>query len=271
MTQMSIAGLRKKMENDKRQALIDALTETDKILNSFENVVRKDFSRKVRENDFSKIADKILHISDNEKPKEKNEKKDMLKDLSLDQLKEKVQTCKLCKLCKTRKNVVFGEGCTESPLVMVIGEGPGENEDLTARPFVGMAGQFLDKWLKSISLSRETNTYIANIVKCRPPMNRDPELDEKQACFEYLKMQIDILQPKVILCLGKPASTMMTKLYDASITSLRGHFFFYNKSIPMLCTYHPAAVLRDSSLKKAVWDDLQKLAKFLNLDIPSKR
>ncbi|MCF0237597.1 MAG: uracil-DNA glycosylase [Sphaerochaetaceae bacterium] len=177
--------------------------------------------------------------------------------------------CQRCKLSKTRNNVVFGEGVTDRPLVMVIGEGPGETEDITGRPFVGKAGQFLDTWLKAISLSRETNTYIANIVKCRPPQNRDPEIDEKENCFGYLKQQIALIKPQAILCLGKPASIKMTGL-EESMSTLHGKCHFYD-GIPTICTYHPAAVLRDMSLKRPVWEDLQKLARLLNLEYGKRK
>ena len=234
------------MEDIERSYLAD-------LLNQFEKVIKKDFTPLER-----------THLEAAAKPVEKVE------SVSLEDLEKTVKSCTGCKLCKTRKNVVFGEGCTVKPLVMVIGEGPGENEDNTGRPFVGKAGEYLDQWLEAISLSRKTNTYITNIVKCRPPQNRDPEPDEKKACFDYLKTQIDMLSPKVILCLGRPASTLMTGIEDAPMGSIRGRFYFYNKSIPMICTYHPAAVLRDLSLKRAVWEDLKKLAQFLNLEIGKK-
>lgn len=245
------------MEDIKRSEFIN-------IINRFEQVVKKDFSP------LKEVHVEVPETKPVQKPVVKKPAENNYSDMSLDELKNAVSSCNKCKLCSTRKNVVFGEGCTVKPLVMVIGEGPGENEDITGRPFVGKAGEYLDQWLKAISLSRTTNTYIANIVKCRPPQNRDPELDEKRACYEYLKAQIRILSPKVILCLGKPASTLMTGIEDAPMGSIRGKFYFYDKSIPMICTYHPAAVLRDLSLKRAVWDDLKKLAQYLNLDLEKK-
>lgn len=260
------------MENDKRQNLINSLSETELIISTFEKALKQDWSEPECTHDFSAVADRILTpVRKVEKPQEKVAVHKLNSySGNLESLKGEVAICQKCKLCKTRKNVVFGEGCTVKPLVMIIGEGPGENEDLTGRPFVGKAGEYLDAWLKSISLSRQKNTYIANIVKCRPPQNRDPESDEKKACVGYLKTQIELLQPKVILCLGKPASTLMTGIEDAPMGTIRGKFFFYNRSIPMICTYHPAAVLRDLSLKRAVWEDLKKLATFLNLEIVTK-
>lgn len=255
------------MDIEKEECLANALCETERLCNMFENVLRQDFSSPAGSSgNYSVLARSIMQ-PEPEVQKETKNNVQTSEIPSLEELKNQLVSCSACKLCKTRKNVVFGEGCTSSPLVMVIGEGPGETEDLTGRPFVGKAGQFLDKWLYSISLSRETNTFIANIVKCRPPMNRDPEYDEKQACIGYLKTQIELLRPKAILCLGKPASSMMTGKEDSSMGSLRGHFYFYNNEIPMICTYHPAAVLRDLTLKRSVWEDLQKLAKFLNLEI----
>ena len=186
--------------------------------------------------------------------------------MSFSALLEDALKCKRCGLCETRNNVVFGMGCADRPLVMVIGEGPGENEDLQGLPFVGKAGQFLDKWLSAINLSREKDVYITNVVKCRPPQNRAPFEEESLQCFAYLKQQIELVQPKSILCLGKSASAMMTGQKEASMASLRGRFFFYD-SIPMLCTYHPAAVLRDLELKRPVWDDLKKLARYLVLEV----
>lgn len=254
------------MENKETACMENALSETERLISMFENVIKQDFSKPAKAVHIYSKPSKSFEKPTSQKVAPVKEEK-----LSLEELKTKVLSCTSCKLCSARKNVVFGEGCTNSPLVMVVGEGPGENEDLTGRPFVGKAGQYLDKWLWAISLSRETNTFIANIVKCRPPMNRDPESDEKQACFGYLKNQIELLRPKAILCLGKPASSMMTGNDEASMGQLRGHFYFYNKEIPMICTYHPAAVLRDLTLKRAVWEDLQKLAGFLNLEVQKAR
>lgn len=259
--------------DEKRKALADALSRTDAILDDFKNVLKQDFgpsSEPLR--DFSFVAQKI--IPDEEpvietKPEEKTagekEKEDERLRMSYKDLCSDAMGCQRCQLCKTRTNVVFGTGCTDRPTVMVIGEGPGENEDLQGLPFVGKAGIYLDSWLKAISLSRETNVYITNTVKCRPPQNRDPYPDEKSACFAYLKQQIELIRPQSILCLGRPASTLMTGQTDSSMGALRGRFFFFD-GIPMMCTYHPAAVLRDLSLKRPVWDDLKKLAKYLGLE-----
>ncbi len=260
----------------RKAALENALNETDKLIDMFSDILG---CREVREHskrDFSDTASKIMGLAREDKipsgfashPAEKTDNDERF-DMSLDELRECAMECRKCKLCSTRKNVVFGEGCSDHPDVMVIGEGPGETEDETGRPFVGKAGQYLDSWLKAVSLSRENNAYIANIVKCRPPQNRDPEEDEKSACMAFIKQQIDLIQPKAILCLGKPASTELTGI-TSSMESLRGKFYFYESRIPMICTYHPAAVLRNMSLKRPVWEDLQKLARYLNLRIATK-
>lgn len=186
---------------------------------------------------------------------------------SLEQLRNLVSSCTKCGLCSTRKNTVFGEGAM-MPKVMVIGEGPGADEDATGRPFVGRAGQYLDKWLSSVGMSRDRDVYIANIVKCRPPQNRDPSPDEMAACIAYVKRQILLVKPQVILCIGRIAAHAMLDTTDG-VGKLRGRFFQYD-SIPLLVTYHPAGVLRNPEYRRPVWDDMQKLARFLNQPIPGR-
>ena len=251
----------------KREALASALGKTDALLDRFESVLRQDFGPSASPSrDFSAAAERIIPDEAPEpEPRLVKEPEDERLHMSYRDLCSDAMGCKRCQLCKTRTNVVFGTGCTERPVVMVIGEGPGENEDLQGLPFVGKAGIYLDSWLKAISLSRETNVYITNTVKCRPPQNRDPYPDEKSACFAYLRQQIQLIRPQSILCLGRPASTLMTGQTDSSMGALRGRFFFFD-GIPMMCTYHPAAVLRDLSLKRPVWDDLKKLARYLGLE-----
>lgn len=269
------------MDENKIEALGYALEQTDELIELFEHVVKNDFPYEAQKKDFSSAVEKLISKKDSRKDAPVEEKPiveekvfediDERLNMSLDRLKECANSCSRCRLCSTRKSVVFGEGCTDHPDVMVIGEGPGETEDNTGRPFVGAAGQYLDKWLAPISLSRDKNVYITNIVKCRPPQNRDPQFDEKEVCKVFLEQQIDLIKPRAILCLGRPAASLLTGKMDAPIGQLRGRFFLYNNSIPMMCTYHPAAVLRDASLKVAVWDDLKKLAKSLNLEIVSGR
>ena len=165
-----------------------------------------------------------------------------------------IKKCDKCRLSAKRKNTVPGEGC-QKPIVMVIGEGPGADEDETGKPFVGAAGKLLDKMLSSIGLSRETNVFIGNIVKCRPPMNRDPVPDEQEACLPYLYRQINILKPKYILSVGR-VSTQALIGQKEGITKLRGRFYTF-EGLPLLATFHPSALLRDESLKRPVWEDLK--------------
>jgi DNA polymerase len=187
-----------------------------------------------------------------------------------------VARCERCGLCTTRTNTVPGEGVNH-PLVMVIGEGPGGDEDATGRPFVGRAGQLLDRMLDSrgkIGLSRTKNCYIANIVKCRPPDNRKPQTDEITACVPFLIRQIRLLKPKVILAAGNtPAKTLLDS--TVGITRLRGSFVNFSGiplmplefTVPLLPTFHPSALLRDETLKAPVWEDLKILrAKLCELD-----
>lgn len=182
------------------------------------------------------------------------------KILSLENLSKKVNVCTNCILSKTRKNTVFGEG-NLNPLVMVIGEGPGEEEDLSGRPFVGKAGQLLDKMLAAISLDRNVNCYIANIVKCRPPRNRTPMEDEAESCKGFLQAQINTLKPKYILAMGRTAVQNLLETSDG-INALRGKWFSYN-SIPLMATFHPSALLHDNSLKVPAWEDLKLFRKRL--------
>ena len=175
---------------------------------------------------------------------------------SIVSIAQKIASCQRCALSRTRKNVVPGEG-VEKPLVVVVGEGPGQQEDLTGRPFVGPAGELLDKMLASIGLSRTTNTFIANIVKCRPPNNRVPYPDEAAACESFLQAQIFSLKPKMILCAGSTAIKNILKTQDG-VTRLRGHFYEWN-GIPVAVTFHPSALLRDTSQKRLAWEDLKMM------------
>ena len=179
---------------------------------------------------------------------------------SLETLAEGIAVCKACVLAEKRTLAVPGEGA-QQPLVMVIGEGPGADEDRAGRPFVGRAGQLLDKMLLSIGLSRNKNCFIANMVKCRPPGNRDPAHDEMAACFSYLERQINILKPTLILCVGRVAAQYLLKT-SQGINALRGTFVDFEireTVIPVLPTFHPSAVLRDESLKRPAWEDLKLL------------
>jgi DNA polymerase len=161
-------------------------------------------------------------------------------------------------------NAVPGQGVLD-PLVMVVGEGPGADEDRRGLPFVGRAGQFLDRWLEAIDLDRNTNAYIANIVKCRPPGNRDPRSSEAEACLPYLRDQIELVRPRVILTVGRVASGILIGT-QAGIGSLRGRTFYYN-GIPLVPTYHPSGVLRNPELKRPVWEDLKRLRVLLHRQV----
>ena len=175
-------------------------------------------------------------------------------DPTLETIASKIASCSRCPLSNTRHNVVPGEG-PSNPFVMVIGEGPGEEEDKSGRPFVGPAGQLLDKMLSAIQLSRNSNTFIANIVKCRPPMNRNPESNEAEACRSFLDAQIAALKPKAILAAGSVAIKNLLKSQDG-VMKLHGKILEY-RGIPLMTTFHPSALLRAPENKRIAWEDLK--------------
>lgn len=175
-------------------------------------------------------------------------------DSTLSHINKKISECKRCALCANRHNVVPGMG-VENPLVLVIGEGPGEEEDKQGLPFVGPAGQLLDKMLGAIGLSREKNCYIANIVKCRPPMNRNPLPEEADACRPFLDAQIAALKPKAILCAGSVAVKNLFHSNDG-VMKLHGQVLDFN-GIPVVTTWHPSALLRAPENKRPAWEDLK--------------
>lgn len=172
------------------------------------------------------------------------------------ELEETCLACQKCSLCETRHHVVFGVGNPKAQ-VMFVGEGPGENEDLQGEPFVGRGGQLLDKMLASVGLSRQKNIYIANIVKCRPPRNRDPQPEEQEACINWLKAQTALIRPKIIVCLGRIAACRLITP-DFKVTRQHGEFFLKN-GVWMMGTLHPAALLRNPAQKPAAFDDFLKL------------
>ena len=175
---------------------------------------------------------------------------------NFEELRENCLNCRRCGLCETRTNVVVGVGNPRSK-VMFIGEGPGENEDLQGEPFVGRGGQLLDKMLAAVDLDRKTNVYIANIVKCRPPKNRDPLPEEQEACIGWLRNQVALIRPKIIVCLGRFAAMRIIKP-DMKITREHGQFFEKNGTL-MMATLHPAALLRNPNQKPAAFEDFLKL------------
>lgn len=178
----------------------------------------------------------------------------------LDKLKREASSCKKCNLGRTRKNLVFGTGNSGADL-MFIGEAPGMEEDLQGLPFVGRAGQLLTKIIEAMGLSRE-DVYIANILKCRPPNNRNPLPTEILACETYLFRQIELIRPKVICALGKFAAQTLLRSQEP-ITRLRGKFHEYH-GVKLMPTFHPAYLLRNPSDKRLVWEDMKKILKVLN-------
>ena len=172
---------------------------------------------------------------------------------SWENLEQKVLSCTDCGLCETRHNVVFGIGNRETD-VLFVGEGPGEQEDLQGEPFVGPAGKLLDDMLSIIDLDRNSNCYIANIVKCRPPRNRDPLETEQDACIGYLRNQVALIKPKIIVCLGRIAAKRLID-QDYRITRQHGQWVERN-GIWMTAVYHPSALLRDVNKRPETFDDL---------------
>ncbi|MEG1523761.1 MAG: uracil-DNA glycosylase [Clostridia bacterium] len=177
--------------------------------------------------------------------------------VSWESLHNDVQCCGKCGLCKSRTHTAFGEGNLDAD-IMFVGEGPGREEDLQGRPFVGPAGQLLERMIAATGFRRD-DVYITNVVKCRPPNNRNPVDDEAEACLPYLRAQYALIHPKIVVCLGAIA---MRHLYDrdAKITRVRGQWL--NKGgVWFIPTYHPAALLRDESKKRDAWADMQALLK----------
>ncbi len=174
---------------------------------------------------------------------------------SLELIASEIVACHACRLCEKRAQPVPGQG-PSSPMAMVVGEGPGAEEDARGLPFVGPAGKLLDKMLTSIGLGRDTNCFIANVVKCRPPMNRDPAPDEQAACIGFLRRQIALLGPKALLCVGRIAAQALLGGSEG-VGKLRGTWRDF-EGLPLLVTYHPSALLRDDTYKRPAWEDLKK-------------
>lgn len=193
---------------------------------------------------------------------ELSSKSDHVSD-SLEIIRKEVEGCTRCRLHKTRTRAVPGEGRGDARLVF-IGEGPGRDEDIQGRPFVGKAGQLLTRIIEAINLKRE-DVYITNIVKCRPPENRNPREDEIKACESYLQRQLDIIKPKIICALGTFAAQALLGS-EIPISRLRGKFHTY-RNIKLMPTYHPAYLLRNPSEKRAVWEDMQMIQKEYNREI----
>lgn len=178
------------------------------------------------------------------------------KKADLKALREEIGDCKRCRLSEGRTNIVFGEGNFDAR-IMFIGEGPGREEDIQARPFVGDAGMLLSRLIEKMGFKRD-DVYIANIVKCRPPMNRDPEKDEIERCRVFVERQIEIINPEVIISLGRISAQTLIGNVALKMTAIRGNFFDY-KGIPLMPTFHPAYLLRNPKDKWLTWNDAQKV------------
>jgi uracil-DNA glycosylase family 4 len=183
---------------------------------------------------------------------------------SLAELEHRIDNCELCRLSKKRRNIVFGEGNPDARLVFV-GEAPGAEEDLTGRPFVGKAGKLLTDIIRAMGLTRD-EVYICNVVKCHPPGNRDPELDEIATCLPFLKAQISLIRPEVICSLGRISAQGLLNR-DLRITRDRGRWYSF-MGIPLMATYHPGYLLRHQQAKRQVWEDVQKIMKKLGIRDP---
>ena len=201
-------------------------------------------------------------------------------------LQQAVSGCQACKLCDGRKNTVFGVGqaATEPHAApradwLVVGEAPGENEDRTGEPFVGLAGQLLDNMLKAIGLDRRNKVYIANVIKCRPPGNRNPEPQEVAQCEPYLRRQIELLQPKIILAMGRFAvnsllQATLPEVHKLPLGKLRGQVHSYQsegRNVPVIATYHPAYLLRNLPEKAKAWADLCLALDLMRREAPQNR
>jgi len=185
-----------------------------------------------------------------------------IEEMDLEQLSDEICKCTLCKLAVERTKAVPGEGNIKAKL-MLIGEGPGADEDRTGMPFVGKAGELLTKILSAVNISRE-EVYITNVVKCRPPGNRDPLPDEMNACWPYLARQIELIKPNIILALGRIAATYLLSLEKFSITKEHGKVYHFSNTTILIPVYHPSYLLRNPSKevgspKSQMWEDIQKV------------
>ncbi|MBF0515867.1 MAG: uracil-DNA glycosylase [Nitrospirae bacterium] len=199
-------------------------------------------------------------------PKPKPSPKASNNDALLNAIKDDIGNCTRCKLYTTRKNIVFGEGDPGARL-MFIGEGPGADEDESGRPFVGRAGKVLESLINKLGFTRE-DVYIANIVKCRPPGNREPEGDEIAACRGFVERQIEVIAPEAIMTLGNVATKTLLAT-DKTIGQMRGEFHDYN-GISVMPTYHPSYFLRNPSKKIFTWNDAVKVLQFLGIEVPPR-
>lgn len=184
-----------------------------------------------------------------------------LSTLDYDTLRETALQCTRCGLAQGRTQVVFSDGNPEARLV-VVGEAPGANEDRTGLPFVGAAGKLLDLMLAAVDLSRKDSVYICNVLKCRPPGNRNPQPDEIETCSPFLRRQLELVRPQALLAVGTFAAQLLTGSQNA-LGKIRGSVYSY-EGVPLVVTYHPAALLRNPSWSRPTWDDLQLLRGILD-------
>lgn len=210
-----------------------------------------------------------IQMNTNECKECKNDSNLLLIASTLDELENVIKSgegCTKCRLAEGRNKIVVGMGDPKARVVF-IGEGPGAEEDKTGLPFVGRAGQLLDRIFAAMGLSRESGIYICNIVKCRPPDNRDPHPDEAAACIPYLMTQLDIIKPAVICCLGRVAAQNLLNT-GAPLGNLRDKIHYF-RGIPVIVTYHPAYLLRNPAGKKPTWEDMKKLLQIAGLQLPN--
>jgi len=206
----------------------------------------------------------LVRLPGEESPEDNSQRGEILRQIEAD-----IADCKLCKLSAGRNKLVFGVGDPNAE-IMFIGEAPGADEDRIGKPFVGRAGQLLDKIFTAMGLSRASGIYIANILKCRPPNNRDPEADEVEMCMPVLMRQIEAIAPKVICCLGRVAAQNLLGT-DATLGNLRGKVHSFatgDGEVPVVVTYHPAYLLRNSAGKVPVWEDMKTLMRIADLELP---
>ena len=209
----------------------------------------------VSTNDVIDAIDRESHVNTVEKIKSKFSPEEIKVATSLDELNKTVSVCKLCELHRTRTQTVFGTGHPAAEW-LIIGEAPGADEDRLGEPFVGRAGQLLTSMLRAVGLARE-EVFIANILKCRPPNNRDPQADEVRNCASYLRQQIELIKPRIILVVGRIATQSLLNT-DTPIGKMRGQKFIYQDTdIPVVATYHPAYLLRSPQQKRKAWEDLK--------------
>ena len=204
----------------------------------------------------ARFAPPVAHLSPEPRVEAPLANRDVPGDIATldwDELDARIRACDACELCQRRKQAVPGVGDRQADWLFV-GEGPGAEEDARGEPFVGQAGRLLDNMLASIELKRGEDVFTGNAVKCRPPNNRTPEVSELAACFPYLQRQIGLIQPRLIVALGRPAAQALLN-QEVKIGAMRGKLFAYN-GIPVIVTYHPAYLLRNQADKAKVWEDL---------------